>query len=192
MTNRFTDALVDEGVGLLSQYIETKSTDTLRRLALIVVQLRKDSALANGLVDLSGRSPAYRHAIAEIYTRAGVPDEDLDAVQSALRYHVGNEIREQAAAEELEAVGLKPASPKQRRTTARRAVQAQQANSAKPGDIVRLTSQAVALLEYLDEDAIGGAEARDLAAARVALQRLQTRVSDLLITISDTRIGRAR
>jgi hypothetical protein len=183
MTNRFTDALVDEGVGLLSQYIETKSTDTLRRLALIVVQLRKDSALANGLVDLSGRSPAYRHAIAEIY---------LDAVQSALRYHVGNEIREQAAAEELEAVGLKPASPKQRRTTARRAVQAQQANSAKPGDIVRLTSQAVALLEYLDEDAIGGAEARDLAAARVALQRLQTRVSDLLITISDTRIGRAR
>lgn len=72
------------------------------------------------------------------------------------------------------------------------AAQAQQADSAKPGDIVRLTSQAVTLLEYLDEDAIGGAPARDLAAARVALQRLQTRVSDLLITISDTRIGRAR
>ena len=49
--------------------------------------------------------PSYRQVMAEIYEEAQVPRE-ADTFQAALRYHVGNLLRERADESELAAVGL--------------------------------------------------------------------------------------
>src|SRR4051794_5299906 len=100
--------LVDEGVKVLRRYLTDHRTDHLKQLAEIVIQLRSAHTLEDGRTDWSGRSPAYRQSMADIYTRARVPPEKLDTVQAALRYHVGNLLRDRAKDEELGAVGLSP------------------------------------------------------------------------------------
>src|SRR5919205_1123942 len=100
--------LVQRGAELLSDYVFTSSTDTLRELAPIIVNLRRHFTLSNGVPDWSGRTPDYRRAVAELYARARIPNEQLTAVQQALRYHVGNLLREVAPPDELEAAGQVP------------------------------------------------------------------------------------
>jgi len=177
--------LVDEGVTILRQYLVDHRTDHLKQLAEIVVQLRGEHTLEDGRKDWGGRSPAYRQSMADLYTRARVPEEKLDTVQAALRYHVGNLLRDQAAGDELEAVGLSPVAPKTRLTTRRKAIQAQAAQAAPPQDVARLAVMAQALVEHIAEDAIATLAPERAVAARIALEAVSTRAAQLLVRLSD-------
>jgi hypothetical protein len=177
--------LVTRGAELLGDYVFTSSTDTLRELAPVIVKLRTQFTLSNGIRDWGGRTPDYRRAIAELYARARIPDEQLHSVQQALRYHVGNYIREVAPPDELEAAGLKTSSPKDRLATARHAVQAQRYAAAPRQDVARLTTYALDLLEYVDEASIPGAERERLVAARLALEAIGQRYAVLLVRVND-------
>lgn len=108
------DALVREGSKLAMAYADSigdQRTATLRRLAEVIVDLRSMFALTDGRTDWGGRTPQYRTAYRDIFTRAG-QEKGLRPLQSALRYHVGNRLRDVAPAHELERVGLRQASPK--------------------------------------------------------------------------------
>ena len=179
------ERLVDEGVQLLTAYLADHRTDHLKALAEVVVRLRGEHTLEDGRKDWGGRSPAYRQSMADLYTRARVPHEKLDTVQAALRYHVGNLLREQASGEELEAVGLSSVAPKKRLATARQAIQAQRKQSARPQDVARLAAYAQALVELIDADAVPGLSPERAVAARLALEAVQSRAAQLLVRLAD-------
>ncbi len=184
--------LVDDGVKVLRRYLESHRTEDLKQLARIVVQLRGEHTLEDGRKDWSGRSPAYRQSMADLYTRARVPKEDLDTLQAALRYHVGNLLRERANGEELAAVGLSTVAPKKRLATARQAIQAQRRESAPRQDVARLAAHAQALVEFVDEDAITTLPPERAVAARLALEAVQTRAAQLLVRLADAAAGAPR
>ena len=147
-------ALVDAAALDLGGYIQTgrQRTDLLKRAAGTIVELRQQFTLEDGRTDWSGRSPRYRAAIAQVYFRAHVPDDKLDTVQAALRYHVGNVLRERAEADELAAVGLSATSPKARIDRIR-AVTVALANEGK-ADPLRLTEAAETLLGRVSPEAL--------------------------------------
>lgn len=115
--------LLGRCVELLKTYMETKRTDQLKELALLLVALRGSHSLNDGRTDWSGRSQEYRADMRYIYREAGVLGDELDTVQAAIRYHVGNLLRTRASRADLEAVGLSAIAPKERLAAARRAVQ---------------------------------------------------------------------
>lgn len=188
MTNK-PQRIVDEGVDILRRYLEDHRTDRLKELAELVVQLRGEHTLEDGRKDWSGRSPAYRQSMADLYTRAKVPTEKLDTVQAALRYHVGNLLREHAQGEELAAVGLSAVAPKKRLATARKALQAQRRESAPRQDVARLATHAQALLEFIDADAIPDLPKERAVAARIALEAVQALSAQLLVRLADAAGG---
>jgi len=175
-----TKALADQATEILRAYLRDHRTDRLRDLAKIVVELRGSHTLEDGRADWSGRSPVYRQTMADIYARAKVPADNLDTVQAALRYHVGNLLRESASGDDLEAVGLSKIAPRQRLATRRQAVQAQAAAAAPRQDIARLTAYAQALLDFVDPSAIPGLAPERAVAARLALEAVRERAEELL------------
>lgn len=177
--------LVDEGVALLSRYLADPHTEDLKNLADVIVRLRGLHHLEDGRTDWGGRSPAYRQSMADLYTRARVPSDKLDTIQAAIRYHVGNLLRERAQGRELEAVGLSPVAPRQRLATARQAIQAQRKLAAPRQDVVRLAAYAQALVEHIDADAIPGLAPERAVAARIALEAVQSRAAQLLVRLAD-------
>lgn len=175
-----TKALADRATEILRAYLSDHRTDHLRELAEIVVELRGAHTLEDGRADWSGRSPAYRQTMADIYARAKVPAENLDTVQAALRYHVGNLLRQRATGDDLEAVGLSRIAPSQRLATRRQALQAQAAVAAPRQDIARLTAYAQALLDFVDVNAVPELAPERAVASRLALEAVRQRAEELL------------
>lgn len=190
--DRNTEDLVARGVEVLRQYLADHRTDHLKDLAPIVVDLRGSFTLDDGRQDWSGRSPAYRQAMADIYTRAQVPKEKLDTLQAALRYHVGNLLRDRATGEELAAVGLVARSPKERLANHRQALAAQREAAAPRQDAARLAAYSQQLVEFIDENALGDLPPERAVATRLALEAVQGRSAQLLVRLADAASGRAR
>lgn len=86
----------------------------LRRLAELVVDLRRYYSNEDGTIDYRGRTWDYRERIREMFDKWGVPADSEDNLQASLRYHVGNYLREVLTPEELVEAGLQPAGPRQR------------------------------------------------------------------------------
>lgn len=86
----------------------------LRKAAEQLVELRSQMTTAEGETDWRGKSYAYRKAVGEILTEAGVRPENSVQVQNALRYHVGNILRERLSQEELQRIGLRTEGPRER------------------------------------------------------------------------------
>lgn len=181
------EQLVDDGVELLSDYLAAPRTDLLRQLASVVVDLRSRFSLDDGRPDWGGRSPDYRSYIADLYTRAGVPKDKLDTIQAAMRYHVGNLIRERAPKDELLAVGLTTTAPRDRNAATRdalHAISAAAGGRTPSSDVDRLAVYAQALLDFIDDVAVRRLEAERAAVSRMALERVQTRSAELLAALS--------
>jgi hypothetical protein len=178
----------------MREYIESgrTRTDHLKEVAAIIVDLRSHFVLENGRVDWSGRSPAYRAAVRAIYERGHVPSDKYDTVQAALRYHVGNLLRQRADADDLAAVGLSSISPKERNGRIRDVVRALAAGGSVAevtGDPVRLIAHAEALLDFvdpLDLDRLAGPER---AAARYGLRHLSALIAELEKHVAGKRRG---
>ena len=178
---------------LLREYVESgrSRTDLLKRVAELIVELRAKHTLDDGRIDWSGRSPAYRAAISEIYKEAGVPADKLDTVQAALRYHVGNMIRDRADDYALQAVGLTNVAPRERLNRNREIVAALAASGSVAdvtGDPLRLIAGAEALLDHVDESALRTFRGKERVAARHALAGLRDR-AEALRALTETRGG---
>lgn len=184
--------LIEEAAGYLAEYLRTgrSHTDLLRSAAPAIVELRSRHALEDGRVDWSGRSPGYRAAIGQVYERAHVPPEHMVSVQAAVRYHVGNLLRETAGQDELEQVGLTTVSPRQRLTRHRQLVDALAAAAAPSdhpnGDAARLATYAEALLENIDvsDATLEATDPARLGAAEVSLGNIAAHADSLLAALA--------
>jgi hypothetical protein len=94
-------------------YLDSGEGSDLRRLAECLVDLRETYIGTDGRIDWAGRSWHYRHEVALLWQRLGDSDE-VESLKAAVRYHVGNVIRERASDEDLAAAGLKTATPRDR------------------------------------------------------------------------------
>lgn len=89
-------------------------TRAYRATADLLVELRTHFTNSDGEPDMRGTSFPYRDAVRDIYAEAGLTSDPNDPVKAALRYHVGNALRERLSADELVAYGLAKANPRDR------------------------------------------------------------------------------
>lgn len=103
-------------------------------------------------------------------------------MQAALRYHVGNLLREKASREELASVGLGVISPRERLAKTRQAFAAmvRASGNAPREDVARTATYAQALLEYVDDHAVGKLTPEQAIAATLALRAARRRADELL------------
>lgn len=116
--------LIEEGATLLHEAHELNQglTATYRKLAGVIVDLRKRYTNSQGTgPDWRGTSQDYRDAVAEMYRASGVPEDSTSNMQAAIRYHIGNVLRERLTEDELRAAGLSVDSPLDRARTRREA-----------------------------------------------------------------------
>ena len=112
--NKRAEAVLDA----LGRLHEDASTTAYREAAHAIVELRRKFEIA-GTPDWTGRSAEYRELIERLYRQAEVPADSDANVQSKLRYHIGNVLREVAPPEELEVLGLAVQGPRGRMREAR-------------------------------------------------------------------------
>jgi hypothetical protein len=112
------------GLVLFHERLEETKADVLKALAKVVIALRARFRTPEGDVDWAGRSWEYRQQVGQLYAAAGVPSDSAAKIQASIRYHVGNLLRDVASPQELEAVGLRVDTPKERTNAVRAAVQA--------------------------------------------------------------------
>jgi hypothetical protein len=104
----------------LKQAEGSDRTPLYRDLAAHTVALREHFLTAQGTPDWIGRTSAYRHTVRDLYSAADYTPEEADGVQSAIRYHIGNLVREVLHPEALEDLGLDEISPLERARETRR------------------------------------------------------------------------
>lgn len=87
----------------------------LRVAATLLVAMRAHyTDPETGDPDWTGRSYEYRRAVQELYSAAGLPSSGQSSTKSAIRYHIGNALRERLDKESLDEAGLLPEAPRDR------------------------------------------------------------------------------
>lgn len=110
-------ALMESATAALARYHtgpESDRTERLRDTARAFIAAREHFFTREGTPDWLGRTYAYRRWVREVMDAAHVPQDDLPTIQSAIRYHTGNMLREYLDPETLDALGLKHSSPRER------------------------------------------------------------------------------
>lgn len=102
--------LLVRGAAYAEEYarIEHKPEILLKNIATVVLAIRRKHD------DWLGTSHDYRQQVAEMYRRANIPPDSKSRIQAAVRYHIGNAIREQLTPKELKALELREESPLKR------------------------------------------------------------------------------
>lgn len=157
----------------------------MRELASVVLELRQLFTTEAGQPDWTGRSYAYRMALGEILSDAGIRRAELASFQAALRYHVGNQLRERLDDEQLAELGLLPTSPTERgraararNRTEREAVRARNPETIDV-DALRALEGSRALLSRLDPATLATMPTKERKLAREALSGLRAQVDRL-------------
>jgi hypothetical protein len=89
-------------------------TALLKRTAATFVWARRHFFTQEGEPDWTGRTNAYRRWVRETMAQAHIPSSEAPTIQAAVRYHSGAALREQLTAEQIEELGLRPESPRER------------------------------------------------------------------------------
>jgi hypothetical protein len=157
VTTTKADDLVRRGASIVKRYARTEvDTATLQDLAAVLIELRSCFTDPSGGTDWRGRTNEYRQAAARIYAAGKLSPEDLHRLQSAVRYHVGNLLRERLTPEELEHLGLDPTDYRQRMIDRRAEAQAAatallgeqgDGSDSTPDQAERLLTAAIILIE---------------------------------------------
>lgn len=170
---------------LLKRYLradETERTPILRAIAECFVDAREHFERPDGSPDWKGRTHAYRMWVRDTVTDAGVPKEEHATVQSAVRYHVGNVLRERLDEETREEYGLIQRSPRERsadRRESRTAIlQALTSRDLSGGALMSLTA-AHAVLNKVEPKDLDELEGHALTVADAALTELERKVRAL-------------
>ncbi|MEV7250225.1 hypothetical protein [Streptomyces cyaneofuscatus] len=122
--------LVARGQAYAKEYavVRGKAATLLKNLAITQVALRVKYD------DMRGQTGPYRAVVGDMYAGLGLPEDEVDKMQAAVRYHVGNIIRRHMTPRELEAAGLRKDTPIERQRDERAAralaVQAHRATTA--------------------------------------------------------------
>lgn len=143
-------------------------TRLLRRVADLLVDLRALHTDQDGLPDWRGKTYAYRDLVNDIYSGAGLPKDSGDTTKTALRYHVGNALRDRLSAEELAEVGLSALDPRDRQQHRRAALDA-----AEMQDAPLLIGNVHLYARRLDDASMKGVTHHDLARVEDSIKRLQ-------------------
>jgi hypothetical protein len=141
-------------------------THHLRATADLLVDLRALHEGADGGVDWRGKSFAYRDLVRSIYAAAGLPPESGDTTKTALRYHVGNALRERLTPDELDEVGLSALDPRDRQASRRASLG--EGSTATPDRLISDLSLSARRLQ----ESRGKVTAHDLARAEDAKRAL--------------------
>lgn len=198
--DRTTDDAQREAIRLLRRYERAdgaERTKILRRVAEIFVDLRGSFFDDDGLPDWRGKTWAYKSAVGEVFGESGIERGDWPTLQASIRYHVSAVLRERLSAEDLEAIGLRSVSARER-SIEKRERQSAILNAARgnarletPHDALRALTAAYALLRRIADNAVADLDAEGKKAARGTLDDLGGEV-DRLGRASRRRGSRAR
>ncbi|MFG2292043.1 hypothetical protein [Streptomyces sp. NPDC048603] len=124
--NEGVDELVARGAAYARGYLDIKNRETtmLRNIAVVLIAIRAQCTDTQGRVDWRGQSHEYRALAKDVYAQANVPPDSLSYMQSNVRYHVGNILRDVLTPAELAAYELRPDSPAEANAKASRAQRA--------------------------------------------------------------------
>jgi hypothetical protein len=158
------------------------NTVHMRDAAGALIDLRTTFTDRYGNLDLQGNSFAYREAVREVMSRAGVPDSDRPRLMQAIRYHLGNILRERYTAEELAEHGLLATTPVERqrkdrvqRSKVLRASMDPAEEISDPAEIVAALRSAALLVGNIDLDALAAVDRKSaLVFANDLAKRLST------------------
>ncbi|GGX26877.1 hypothetical protein [Streptomyces chryseus] len=180
-------ALIARGAAYVREFadVENRPEVLTRSLAVVLIALRRIHD------DPRGRKHAYRMDAAEIYRSAGIPSKTEGNLQQAVRWHVGNMLREVLTAGELEEHGLLPDSPLERlqtnrKTTAALLTAAKVEHAAKPKpqtSAAKKGKKGASVQETIDETETGSiirATADHLRLASAALNVLSQLSPDVI------------
>lgn len=164
---------------------DAERTEALRTVAESFVAARQHFFNKDGAADLLGRSFAYRTWVRETMTLGGVEPSRSSTVMAAIRYHSGNVLREWLSAAQLESIGARKESPRQRsaevrgRTSETAALLTGNRRIDTPEEVLALATAATAALGRVSPEAISG-RAKDRRAAREALAGLAAAAQSLV------------
>lgn len=191
------EVLIQEGANLVRNYahFEDSKTTLLRELARVIVELRGYFQTEDGRTDWAGRSFTYRETVARIYQDAGVPADSLEGMQSALRYHIGNVLRDHAPPQELEDLGLKSQRPVERVKASRERLAAlaragaalEKQGRAKDVRLIRVVSQAEVLLTKVTDAALEDLDADVVEDLVASLETTARKAQELLRDLEPAR-----
>jgi hypothetical protein len=117
------EQLLARGAAYVREYdaIKTKETTLLKNIATVLVDIRRRCVDQDGRTDWQGRTHRYRQLAADLYSRSGIQLGSDSPIQAAVRYHIGNILREVVPPAELAQFNLKAQSPVERNQEARQA-----------------------------------------------------------------------
>lgn len=148
-----------------------------------LVELRLLYTNRDGMPDLGGSSFEYRQAVGQGLSDAGVTPETRPKVLAALRYHVGNRLRERFTADELADYGMLAKKPAERQQAERahlasivRVATNPRAEVTEPDDVVSALQMAVQILNNVTLTGLGKA---DRKATEVYLDQIRHRVAQM-------------
>lgn len=168
LTNEDEALLVARGTAYVKEYakVEEHPTILLKNLAVVLVELRKRCVDGEGRRDMGGRGYDYRQKAGKLYKDSGLGADRTSGIQQAVRWHIGNLLRDELTEEELAEYTLKPTKPLERQQT-QRAENAVVLASARVTDLaVTSASAPVSVRATADQLTIGRAIHRQIEGLR--------------------------
>jgi hypothetical protein len=172
---------------------ETERTTNLRKVAEAFFDAREHFFTPEGTPDWKGRTHAYRVWVRETMRIADIQKDELTTVQAAIRYHVGNVVRERMDDGDLKDLGLNTSSPRER------SVEKRGRNSeilsifggggaeiATPDEVVLTVRSIGVALARISLDELAGFNGNRREEIREGLEQVQDRVNTLL-AVADNR-----
>lgn len=170
---------------LLKKYVganDAERTSILRELAIALVDARGEFHREDGSPDWKGRSYAYRVFVRELYDGVAFNKEQQNTIQAAVRYHIGQVLRDRLDDETLEAYDLLAKSPRERGAEQRAGrsalLQTLQGRESAGGALLGLTGVSMVLQRIQGSD-LSSLAANERELARVTLADLERRVRAL-------------
>jgi hypothetical protein len=160
-------------------------TALLREAASLFVDAREHFYTREGEPDWLGRTYAYRTWVREVMSGAHVPSDEVTSLQAAIRYHTGNFLRDRLEPEQIEDLGLRKESPKERSVEKRERssgithIFGGGAELASAEDVVQLCNLTLRALARVNAETLATLPTKERREARAALRRVAERAEAL-------------
>jgi hypothetical protein len=190
------DRLARDAAAALAQGAHGDPNDraqAYRHAAEVLVAAREHFLTDAGEPDWLGRTYAYRVWAGNVYGLSGVSGDERLRTQAAVRYHVGNVLRDRLDEATLADLDLRDESPRERsasqraeRTALLKAVTGSSSGFAGL-DALRALTAVAALLERLPASVIAALDADEVPVARDLVKASAGRLDDLQVALSRRR-----
>lgn len=158
-------------------------TASMHAAADALVDMRMIYTNRDGKPDLAGSSFEYRQAVSDGLADAGVSAGERSKVMAALRYHVGNRVRERFTPEELSEYGLHANSPHERQRAERemlsRIIRTATSPRAEVTDLEEAVKTIAMAAQMLENIKLGRLTKADRKALEPQLARIRHRIEEI-------------